>query len=395
MRLVARTGSLLLASACALGTRAAEREVAAGFALAAPPIVADSARVALAAPGVVHRYYWLREGPWAVHVLDVDREACWTLTAAKAHEGAVGREPTSAIVASQPELGRVAAGGINGDFFLLAPPGVPVGAHVEAGRVVAGPVARPVVLVDSAGVVRIDTLRAAGWLAAPGFGAEIVAWNRPRANGLTLFDDGWGPATDSATGALEVVISARRRGVVLALDTVPAGVAIPPGGAVLAVGRGAPAILRAQLGALRAGMDTVDVALALTPSHPREAVGGFPILLRGGREVPGLESAGGEGFGPVRHPRTAVGIGAGGRRLFLVVVDGRQPPYSDGMTLGELAAFMRALGADDALNLDGGGSTAMAVAARRVGGAPRVVNRPSDREGERAVANALVVSCER
>ena len=96
------------------------------------------------------------------------------------------------------------------------------------------------------------------------------------------------------------------------------------------------------------------------------------------------------GFASSRHPRTAVGIANAGRRLILVTVDGRQKPYSDGMTLRELADLMRVLGARDAINLDGGGSTAMVVkspAARSL----RVVNRPSDAAGERAVGNALAI----
>jgi hypothetical protein len=84
-----------------------------------------------------------------------------------------------------------------------------------------------------------------------------------------------------------------------------------------------------------------------------------------------------------RAPRTAIGWLADGRQL-LVTVDGRQSGYSIGMTPRELADFMLSLGAVSAANLDGGGSTAMAV--RGV-----LVNRPSDAAGERAVGTALVV----
>jgi exopolysaccharide biosynthesis protein len=76
-----------------------------------------------------------------------------------------------------------------------------------------------------------------------------------------------------------------------------------------------------------------------------------------------------------RHPRTALGVSADGRTLYLLVVDGRQPGHSVGMTLPELADAMIALGADDALNLDGGGSTAMVYA--RPDGTLQS-NRPSD-----------------
>ena len=71
-------------------------------------------------------------------------------------------------------------------------------------------------------------------------------------------------------------------------------------------------------------------------------------------------------------------------RLILVTVDGRRPGWSAGVTLAEAARLMRSLGARDALNLDGGGSSAMTVRGR-------VVSRPSDAGGERPVSDALVV----
>ncbi|MEL7240094.1 MAG: phosphodiester glycosidase family protein, partial [Planctomycetota bacterium] len=58
-----------------------------------------------------------------------------------------------------------------------------------------------------------------------------------------------------------------------------------------------------------------------------------------------------------REPRTAVGVDATGRWLYLVVIDGRQPGWSGGMTLPQLADYMIALGCSDAVNLDGGGSS--------------------------------------
>jgi exopolysaccharide biosynthesis protein len=68
----------------------------------------------------------------------------------------------------------------------------------------------------------------------------------------------------------------------------------------------------------------------------------------------------------------------------LVTVDGRRPGWSAGVTLREGARVMRSLGARDALNLDGGGSTTMAVRGR-------TVNYPSDPTGERPVSDAIVV----
>lgn len=114
-----------------------------------------------------------------------------------------------------------------------------------------------------------------------------------------------------------------------------------------------------------------------------EVVAGFPDLVDAGMRVGDLEVAARPSFAAARHPRTAVGYDDDGL-LWLVVVDGRQAPHSAGMTLPELATLLQALGADEALNLDGGGSTTMVV-----GGRP--VNRPSDATGERRVVNALAL----
>jgi hypothetical protein len=111
-----------------------------------------------------------------------------------------------------------------------------------------------------------------------------------------------------------------------------------------------------------------------------DAIGGNPMLVVGGRIADGSVDGSGAFFG--RNPRTAVGLTEAGQ-LLLVVVDGRQPGYSAGMTLRELATLMATLGAREAINLDGGGSSEMFLNGL-------VANRPSD-GGERLVSSALVV----
>jgi len=95
------------------------------------------------------------------------------------------------------------------------------------------------------------------------------------------------------------------------------------------------------------------------------AVGGFGMLLEKGNNV---------GKDDVRHPRTAVGVSPDGRYLYLLVIDGRQPAYSLGATTRETAQWLAQLGARDALNLDGGGSTELVIGDQT--GAPRILNRP-------------------
>lgn len=88
------------------------------------------------------------------------------------------------------------------------------------------------------------------------------------------------------------------------------------------------------------------------------------------------------------HPRTAVGVSKDGRQVYLVVVDGRQKGFSEGITLVELADWMKRLGCWDAINLDGGGSSTLVV--KRPDGMPRIVNSIPGGV-QRSVANHLGV----
>jgi hypothetical protein len=135
--------------------------------------------------------------------------------------------------------------------------------------------------------------------------------------------------------------------------------------------------------------DRVDVVTGLVPDRGalRTLVGGWPRTVQAGRNV-ALEADSVEGtvptFSRARHPRSALGISRDSATLYLVAVDGRQQA-SVGMTLEELADAMIALGAYEAMNFDGGGSTALVVR-------DSIVNAPSDTSGERAVGNVVVVT---
>jgi exopolysaccharide biosynthesis protein len=80
--------------------------------------------------------------------------------------------------------------------------------------------------------------------------------------------------------------------------------------------------------------------------------------------------------GQEREPRTALGTNRNGRYLYLVVVDGRQPLYSDGATFTELAELLIDQGAFIAMSLDGGGSSTLVVEGED--GSPMILNSPID-----------------
>ena len=121
--------------------------------------------------------------------------------------------------------------------------------------------------------------------------------------------------------------------------------------------------------------------LARPTTDDWEVVAGNTMLVQDGSLFPHTNQ--------VRHPRTAVGLDARATRLILLVVDGRKPGIAVGMTYDELAAEMMRLGCRQALNLDGGGSSIMAVR-DPVTGAFRILNGPTDGH-ERPVANVLGV----
>lgn len=125
--------------------------------------------------------------------------------------------------------------------------------------------------------------------------------------------------------------------------------------------------------------------LARPAADDWEVIGGNVVLVKDGVAVPQKNK--------VRHPRTVVGLDAAKTKLILMVVDGRKPGIAIGMNYDELAAEMLRLGCRDAVNLDGGGSSVMAVRDPATG-AMKILNEPTDGR-ERAVADVLGISVDR
>ena len=118
------------------------------------------------------------------------------------------------------------------------------------------------------------------------------------------------------------------------------------------------------------------------------AISGTAMLISNGREVAPDDDA--------AAPRTAVGLNGAGNTLYLVVVDGRQPGYSEGVSLQELAGILAEFGAYNAMNLDGGGSSTL-VREGALGGVV-VLNSPVGRTipgTERPVGNHLGIYARR
>jgi Phosphodiester glycosidase len=369
---------------------------------------------ATVAPGVRWTRIVREGGPWRVNVLSV---APGVRLLAVPGGDAVGERARPSALARA--AGAVAA--VNGGYF--AGDGNPVGVLAAAGRLLSEPVGGRSALVlglDPLVPARVLALRFAGAATLAGTRLLLDGVNRapgvvPACGGrggdrpgqradavttctdpseLVAFTPDWGaPTPRRAAGASPRADAAVRGGVVTSVRP-NGGTQVPPDGVVLAGTGEAARLLRAmEVGApLELAFPLRGAGAVLAPESLAAAIGGGPRLVARGRV---RVRASAEGFAPLsapwfygsfvagRHPRTLAGVRADGR-LLLVTVDGRQPGWSAGVTLPEAARVMRSLGARDALNLDGGGSTAMAVRGR-------TVNRPSDRGGERRVSDALVV----
>ncbi len=360
-------------------------------------------------------------GPWLVRVLDIDPHQF--RGSVQAHLGTdvvPDRETTSSIAARTGALA-----GVNGGYFVIPPtdgtPGDLAGISVIDGRLVSEAVngRAALILRDPAGRADVRRLSTALTLTERD-GATHVLNGRNRKPGLVRscgepgarpteqpkhdftcnnpddivqFDADFGPSADPGPGE-QAVLDARGR--VLSLAPTRGG-QIPTGGSVVeGIGAGAQWLAQhATVGSvLRVGSRVADARGGRVAMTARtEVINGGPLLVRDGRPFVDADTEGFVqpdrpdfyyGFGVRRNPRTMAGV-TGQGHLLLVTVDGRQPGYSVGLSFAEESAVMASLGARDALNLDGGGSTTM------VGSGGTVVGRPSDTTGERPVGDAVLL----
>ena len=211
------------------------------------------------------------------------------------------------------------------------------------------------------------------------------------AGSINLYTPDWGASTESTSQGVEIIVEAvnfplrpnkRLVGTITAIRTGAASLdnPIPAGGFVLAACSGAEAELlnHAVVG------DLVSVRFEMAPAdlvNMKTLCTGNAWMVKDGAPF--------HGGGPERHPRTV--LAWSGTRHWFVTFDGRQPGYSVGVSVAEMQDFLiNALQVENAINLDGGGSTTMVI-----NGA--VVNCPSDGAttpctgSERALPNALML----
>ncbi|WP_152192987.1 phosphodiester glycosidase family protein [Georgenia satyanarayanai] len=356
-------------------------------------------------------------GPWRIDVLTVDPRHFRGEVAASLGPDVEQRETTSELAALSGALAAV-----NGGFFVLDPqagaPGDPAGVSVVDGELLSEPVGdRPALLLrPDARRTEVERLDWEGELRAGGTRLPLDGLNRVpglvrNCGGLddvptslplhdvtctdpdeiVVFTPAYAERTPAGDG-VEVVLD--RSGRVTEVRDARGG-PVPAGGSTVQATGDLVPVLRA----LAPEGTRLDVRTSLTdedgrtvhPSRYPSVVNGGPELVRDGRRhvtaaADGMVHADNPsfyyGWAHKRNPRTLAGVDERGR-LVLATADGRSTDAL-GLSIPEAADVAVGLGLREALNLDGGGSTAMVVE-------DRLLTVPSDAAGERPVGDAVLV----
>ncbi len=308
-----------------------------------------------------------------------------------ANSSAIGTETTSSIAKRNRAFAAINAGFFRLDRTPFA--GDPVGLFMIDGNPLSEPTNGRIQLIINNRAARTDVqLARTDFTQTVTLGNEIFdvsGINRERRkDDLVIYTPEFGRTTQTANEGIELVVI---KGVITAVLKDVGGSVIPVGGYVIS----ASGTFRGNLEGLAKTAETVTLTRkweGLPPEFSRDrnkldVVTGIPQLIRNGTiDITWEQEKSSKAFVETRHPRTAVAKLKNGKLLFLTA-DGRTEE-SGGLGLEDLAAYFLELGAVDAMNLDGGGSTTMFVNGK-------VVNKPSDKEGERKVSDALLVTLRR
>lgn len=221
----------------------------------------------------------------------------------------------------------------------------------------------------------------------------VTQFNKPYTHEPTIYTTAYNHTTPKKHNCVEVIV---KKGVVTAIVKNNGGTVIPQDGFIYVYQNNKKSKIAHKniVVGLPAILEPVYISPESDLSHNDwntfdYILGSTPLLLKGCTITP-MVLTGKSAFYTQKHPRTAIGVLPNGHWL-LVVVDGRQK-LSAGMTLLELATFLKEYGCIDALNLGGGGDTTLVIK-------NDIINSPSARryspwkgkKRERPLSDALLI----
>lgn len=286
---------------------------------------------------------------------------------------------------------------VNGDFFTMQLQGVPLGASIIDGDMKSSPAVLTDIWsfgIDENNTAFIDSTKFVGKVTAPNGKSypidglnKTFYWYQPskeysHESKIQMYDSFWSSKSRGDKTAGEVLLS-EDNVVEQIVYRKNIDMKIPKGKKILQVSGGSERFVRENI---KVG-DKVQINTNIEPNRNwKMMIGGHALLLENGaikKYTKDVSSIGGI------RARTAVGISKDGKTVYIVSCEGRTK-RSAGLSLNELSQFMLDLGAFKAINLDGGGSTAMAV--RNLGDIKRTrVTNPERNAAERKVVNGLGV----
>lgn len=332
-------------------------------------------------------------GPFIVHGIEADLTQGGIGLMAWRSGGLV---TTTRQVRDASTAGYKVIGGLNADFFNFQST-LPIGNHVTEGEFVYGIHSRRShVLVDNSGNVLYEPVSFEGRVKrGDDLRVRLTGVNRHRANDQAMFYNRYyeGLSRNDSSGvelAVRLLPGYEWRAgneVRMVVDSIKQGYMFNMNGRTM-ISVGSSHSDYPSYRQLKTA-DTLSVFLGFRNAELKnimQVVGGGGRILRDGKDATGenIEMEGiAESFLTTRHPRSVVASNRDGSKVWLLAIDGRQST-SVGMNFEEMAAYLQSLGAWNAVNLDGGGSTTLVYD-------NRVVNSPSDPTGERAVANIIML----
>ncbi|SHX06916.1 Exopolysaccharide biosynthesis protein related to N-acetylglucosamine-1-phosphodiester alpha-N-acetylglucosaminidase [Mycobacteroides abscessus subsp. abscessus] len=313
-----------------------------------------------------------------------------TLSMDVVDNGAVASRAPLGELMTSGERGDQAVAAINSAFFDINFSDAPVYSSVSNGESVVGSDSKRPAFTIAGGKAVVQALTTSGKATlADGSSIELATLNDPSIpeGQIGVYNSRWGSYTlDRPIGGPDKVSAHAAYALVQDGKVVKASGIVEKGVGEQEIPEGAQLLLGREEGAdnvaaLKVG-DKVDVAIGPDQNVDMGVQGSDQILTNG--EVMAMND---DSLVKTSHPRTAIGVSKDGSKVFAIVLDGRSA-NSHGMTLPELGQLFKDLGAYNAVNLDGGGSSAMIARAAGDDG-PAVWNTPSDGD-VRSVSDALV-----
>ncbi len=323
-----------------------------------------------------------------------------------AMDAAIGTEKTSSIATRHGAFAAINAGFFRLDTSIWA--GDPVGTLISNGRLISESTNDREVLTifddGKSSTVEMAHKRVSAKVRIGNVTLPDIGINRERKDDdLVIYTPDFGRFTLTNPNGVEVVVDRNLR--VISIKPESGSSFIPDNGCVLsATGTRSQQLLAAVRDKVRVDfvyeIQTLDseperlTTVTTGPAKKRSSmiaqgddknlIAGVPQLIKDSKiDITWEQEKTTRSFVETRHPRTAVAKLKDGKFL-MITVDGRSES-SGGIGLQDLAEYLLSLGAIDAMNLDGGGSTTMFLDGK-------VVNHPSDKEGERKVSDAILVT---